>query len=154
MRLDELIQLKGVYADDDILTKYAQHSAYLTQESRVRICIDNKYHYLHKVVLPVEGLIDHKNRNPSDNRRANLRLATGNQNQGNSSKRIDNTSGYKGVHLEKRTNKWVAQISIKGIRTYLGTYLSKELAALAYNKAALSHFGEFANLNNLEERGL
>lgn len=36
-----------------------------------------------------------------------------------------------------------------GKKTYLGLYDSETEAAQAYNRAALKHFGEFANINIL-----
>jgi len=40
-----------------------------------------------------------------------------------------NTSGIKGVKLNKRTGKWVAHIQFKKIQYHLGTYTDKLQAA-------------------------
>lgn len=42
-----------------------------------------------------------------------------------------NTSGVRGVYLNKKTNRWVAQITFKGKTYYLGSYEKKEEAAQA-----------------------
>ncbi len=42
-----------------------------------------------------------------------------------------NTSGYKGVYLNKRSGKWVAQITFKGKKFYLGSYEKIEDAVKA-----------------------
>ena len=89
--------------------------------------------------------VDHINRIRNDNRWINLRQCSHSQNLGNSTKRCDNTSGYKGVVLDKRDNTWQAKIGGKNI----GRFTSKEDAALAYNKKAVEIYGEFAHLNKI-----
>ncbi len=89
--------------------------------------------------------IDHKNLNRSDNRWANLRLATDSQNKANIGKRADNTSGYKGVF--KKGRKWEASIGVRGKRRYLGSFSCIVAAHLAYVVAADKHFGDFARHN-------
>lgn len=90
---------------------------------------------------------DHINMNGLDNRRANLRVCTRAENARNRPKDRDNTTGFKGVALEKRTGKYVAQIHILGKHYHFGTFKSAKEAALAYNEAAPKYFGEFAQLN-------
>ncbi len=43
----------------------------------------------------------------------------------------------------------MAKITVQYRQIYLGGYRSKEEAALAYNKAAIKYFGEFAVLNKV-----
>ena len=52
--------------------------------------------------------IDHIDGNRSNNLISNLREATRNQNAHNAKKRKDNTSGIKGIHWDKKRNKWRA----------------------------------------------
>lgn len=89
--------------------------------------------------------IDHINSDRLDNRIANLRPATRRQNNINVLRTSANTSGFKGVHWDKPTERWRAQITIEGKKTYLGSFASPEEAHEAYKKAALEHHGEFAN---------
>lgn len=81
-----------------------------------------------------------------DNRRSNLRIATPSQNGQNTRIGIDNTSGVKGVHWCKFTNRWRAQIRLNKKTISLGSYKleEKERAAEAYRVAAVKYFGEFA----------
>jgi len=111
-----------------------------------RTQINGKTIYLHKLILTEECNVDHINHNGLDNRRENLRYATQSQNMANRSMVI-NSSGYKSVH--KNGPSWSAHIKVKGKKIHLGTYITKEEAAYAYNKAALKHFGEFAYINAL-----
>jgi hypothetical protein len=100
---------------------------------------------------PPEGMeVDHINRDPSDNRKENLRLATHRQNLYNST--YPNQWGCKGVTLDVARNKWRAQIRIDGRKVNLGRYETFEEAAEAYRKAATELHGEFLCLNPLRTR--
>lgn len=105
---------------------------------------------LHNLIMPNKDKnlqIDHKNRNILDNTRYNLRLLTHSQNQFNRPKQANNTSGYKGVTLHKKNNKYVAHIRLLGKLVYLGSFGIAEEAARAYDKAAKTNIGEVAILN-------
>ena len=54
-----------------------------------------------------------------------------------------NTSGYNGVYLNKKTQKWVAQIAFKGKTHYLGAFSKIEEAVAARKKAEERIYGEF-----------
>lgn len=61
----------------------------------------------------------------------------------------NSTSKYVGVCWKKKANKWEANIRKDGVGRYLGSFISEEAAALAYNNASIELFGEHATLNNL-----
>lgn len=88
--------------------------------------------------------VDHINGKRSDNRFANLRVATNSENARNSRIRTNNACGYKGVHFKKRLNKFVAQINVDGRVQHLGVFGTAADAHAAYWNAAKEHFGEFA----------
>lgn len=90
-----------------------------------------------------EKSIDHIDGDTTNNRIANLRLAETAENQWNAKLRVNNTSGYKGVH--KRANKWAAYIAVKGKRISLGSFDTPEAAYAARCAAANDLHGEFAN---------
>ena len=89
-----------------------------------------------------DGVIDHIDGNPKNNRFSNLRNVPQAKNMWNTSRRRDNTSGYKGV--TKRRGFWVARIACGGKQHHIGCYATAEMAAFAYNKKAAELFGEFA----------
>lgn len=107
---------------------------------------------MHRFILdaPSGVEVDHRNGDPLDNRRENLRLATTSQNQMNARKCSTPTSSiYKGVHWEPDRSKWGARIKADGKYLRLGRFNDEAEAALAYNAAAILHFGEFARLNEV-----
>ena len=87
--------------------------------------------------------VDHINGNRIDNRWCNLREATQTENQFNVAIRKDNTSGYKGVSLHKRTGKWAARCGINNKDKWLGIFDTPELAAKAYQEFAKKHHKQF-----------
>jgi hypothetical protein len=56
--------------------------------------------------------VDHKNRDKADNNITNLRYATYSENGQNRTKKANTSSQYKGVSYLKKSNKWIAQITI------------------------------------------
>ena len=75
--------------------------------------------------------IDHINRQPNDNRIANLRKASRTLNLLNTTKRSDNTNGTRGVWYWAKRKKWKAYICGKTI----GYFDTQEDAAAAYDEA-------------------
>ena len=92
---------------------------------------------------------DHVNQNRIDNRKDNLRPVTHSQ---NCYKQLNNTSGYIGVSLDKRREKWQAEIGANGKDIYLGQFDSKIMAARARDLATIKYHGEHAVLNFKKER--
>lgn len=82
-------------------------------------------------------MIDHIDRNKTNNSLDNLREATCMQNSRNRGLNKNNTSGYVGVHISK--GKWAAEIIINGIKHRLGKYDNKEEASLAYKTFEKEH---------------
>lgn len=91
---------------------------------------------------------DHRNHNTLDDRRDNMRICTSQQNRYNSKANQETSSRFKGVSWEKEDKKWGARIKkINGKNKRLGRFKLEELAALAYDIAAIHEFGKFAYLN-------
>lgn len=113
----------------------------------VRILGQKKAVFLHKEVfgvVPSGYVVDHINGNVLDNRLANLRLATLQQNAQNTESGKKGASEYPGVSWYSKYACWRAAISINGNKKHLG-YFSCELeAARAAKKASLKQYGEFS----------
>ncbi len=103
---------------------------------------------MHRVIMgDPDGLqVDHRHGNGLDNRRSNLRVATGLQNSRNARIRKDNSSGFKGVSWNKSARKWHARIKVDGSRINLGNYETPEAAHAAYAKASAELHGEFGRI--------
>jgi len=94
--------------------------------------------------------IDHIDRNPLNNSLDNLRWVSSSQNNYNRKSKL-HTSKFRGLHFHKKTNKWVARIRLNGKSKHIGTYLTEEEGALAFNNFVISHnLEEFVELNIIE----
>lgn len=104
---------------------------------------------LHRVVLGTAAgrFTDHINRDRLDNRRANLRPASPGENACNRVKPARSKSPHKGVRRWRR--RFVARIRYERRLVYLGSFPTAELAAAAYDIAALVLHGRFAHLNRV-----
>ena len=80
-----------------------------------------------------ESLLDHINRQPGDNRIANLREATQSENMHNANRR--SRSGVPGVLWRAERNRWVAQIRVGYRNHVLGSFATKDEAITARRKA-------------------
>lgn len=90
--------------------------------------------FLHSVILHTNNLVDHKDGNPLNNTKKNLRLATKSQNQMNVK--------YKGYYFIN--NKWIAKIKLNQKQVHLGVYYLEEEAQYARWYAEQIVFKEFA----------
>ncbi|GAB4486607.1 MAG: hypothetical protein OHK0019_00560 [Saprospiraceae bacterium] len=134
---EELMKYKWS-ADKGNSTYYAQRTI-IAQRKNVR---------MHRQIIGVTNPkldVDHKNGNGLDNRRENLRVCTRSFNNANSKTPKDNKSGHKGVCWDKERKRWAVRIG----RKHIGRYKDLRDAALAYNKAAIEIYGEFARINHL-----
>ena len=93
--------------------------------------------------------VDHRNRNPWDNRWDNLRPATRRENSQNRGPAKNKSSQHKGVTKVKGKNRWQAQITVDGKTHYLGTFDDEFKAAQAYNAAVRKYCPEFGYINPL-----
>ena len=138
-------------AEDEVV---ARSHTWSISRGYARTIINGRTVFFHKLIMNgSEGMeIDHISMDRLDNRRCNLRMATHSQNQQNRQAHKDNKSGYKGVCLDRRTEKYFAYINADGRRTYLGSYETASEAALAYDNACLELHKEFARPNFKEEK--
>lgn len=110
-----------------------EHNGYI--ESK----INGKEVKFHKCILntPPGFEIDHINKNPSDNRKENLRIVTHTGNMANLSVYKTNKTGCKGVYPYRRG--YCAQININKKRIFLGAYKTLEEAIRARKEAEMKY---------------
>lgn len=134
-----------VIVDEDDFYKLIPHRWVLTLGYPKRHLGGTKYEYMHHAILPcpVGLLVDHINRDPLDNRRSNLRLATKAQNAMNAGMWRHNNSGHKGV-CRWKNGKWRAYIMVNQKSIWLGVHQNIEDAIRARKDGEMKYFGEFA----------
>jgi hypothetical protein len=165
------IHLTGKYADQVVLVDdedFAAMSQYRWQRaargrtfyarSRRTVGGVTEANYMH-VLIAGYPMVDHINGNGLDNRRENLRPVSSLENNRNSRKPAtykgrSTTSDFKGVcqSLQGKRRPWRAVIKVNYKQIYLGTFVTEEDAAYAYDVAAKKFFGEYAQLNFPEEQ--
>lgn len=129
-------------------TKAGTVTGNYTEGGYIRIRFQGKYHYAHRLAWAYvygewpQHELDHINQIKSDNRIANLRLATLSQNRTNIGIKINNYLGVRGVSRSGR--KFMVRISHNHTTYYLGTYDTLEEAKVAHQTKAKELFGEFS----------
>lgn len=115
----------------------------------------------HHGYLPVQ--VDHIDRDSLNDKIENLREANSSQNNANRNALKNKTSKYLGVHFSTENitlfsikkkdfithtyHYWCASLSSNGKEIRIGRFKNEIQAALAYNREAVRHHKEFANLN-------
>lgn len=148
MKTIQLSQGKVAIVDDidfESVSKYKWTYSY-SGKSGIGYALNNKGSgriYLHHFIMGKSPnlIVDHINGNSLDNRRANLRFVTHQQNQMNRIVQSNNLLGVKGVSLSGK--KYRARIRVNGKTIELGNYESFDQAKNAYEKASAEHFREF-----------
>lgn len=145
------IQISGypVLIDDEDAPRVLAHNWYVRNNPNQTYFYKHDGLFLHRFLMGLQKgdpqCIDHKNMNPLDNRKENLRICSKTQNQGNLRKYRNNTSGFKGVTRNLKEGKpWAAQIAFKNKHYGLGCYDTPEEAHAAYCSAAKKYYGEYA----------
>lgn len=87
--------------------------------------------------------LDHINGDKLDNRISNLRMVTRAQNNWNVKKKKNNTSGYKGIFLHKKSGKWYSTIRHSGKRYHLGYFSNIEDAIKERKNAEHKYHGQY-----------
>lgn len=84
------------------------------------------------------GKVDHKDRDPLNNRWANLRDVTKGVDAQNRSLNSNNKSGVRGVYWNKQAGKWHAQIAKDRKKIHLGHFAEFTAAVAARKQAEIS----------------
>lgn len=142
-----IVTKKGetILADAADLNVLNKHSWCISKTGYPVANINKKTIKLHRYLLGLtdpDVLVDHKNNNPLDNRRDNLRICTARENGWNQS----GNSGRKlpvGIRITP-AGRYVAVIQPNKKHIHLGTFDTLEEAATARRDAELKYFGDFA----------
>ncbi|ARK26107.1 hypothetical protein SporoP37_00275 [Sporosarcina sp. P37] len=136
--------------DLEDLIKVKKHKWYLSSSGYAMTRLNRKEQmFLHRLIVkPAEKtLVDHIDGDTLNNKRANLRECTHQQNIMNQKTRIDNTSGCTGVNFCKVKCRWRARIHVDGRDKHLGYFESLTEAEGARKAAEIHYFGEFRRKN-------
>ncbi len=137
--------------DLDDVEKCKEHKWFIEDENYYVTSAKNKYKSklrLHRFILDAYNLkeekeVDHKNINPLDNRKENLRFCTSQENSINRSKQKNNTSGVTGVVWNTKYNRWESKIYINKKKSHLGYFINKKDAIKVRKEAEIKYYGEF-----------
>lgn len=134
--------------DYDLIKNYC----WLINTQTGYVCTRNRKHQLklHKLLFPYD-IIDHKNHNKADNRKENLRIVTSSKNSMNRKISKNNSSGVTGVCWHKKSQRWVARITVDNHRIELGSFSNFEDAVKARKEAEEKYFGEYSYDNSVGE---
>ena len=104
---------------------------------------------MHRVIARASEseMVDHRDLDTLNNQRSNLRICTRSQNNHNCRVKKNNKAGIKGIHFEKDSQKWIAEICVNYRRIKLGRFSDPLKASQAYDKACEKYFGDFARTN-------
>jgi len=104
---------------------------------------------MHRQIMkpPLGMFVDHIDGNRLNNTKANLRICTPQQNAKNRKQSAARNGKYKGVR--QRGGRFEAAIQRDGRNVHLGSFVTAEDAAYAYDCAAKELHGEFACLNGV-----
>ena len=113
------------------------------------ILLHNVVWILNNGVYP-SGIIDHIDRNKTNNLISNLREADAYLNNLNTPSIPNKSSQYKGVSWSKSKSKWLVQYSLNNKVYFVNRFVNELEAALAYNEAISKiHNTEFAYMNDI-----
>lgn len=147
MKEVKLTQGMVALVDDNDYQKINKYKWYAQRTgSNKYYATSSKVGLLHRFLLnPGRQTVDHINGDSLDNQRENLRICSFGDNLKNKRIYKNNTSGFKGVYLDKSTNTWKAHLTVLGKKKTLGRFKTKEQAYEAYLKGATYYFGQFAS---------
>ena len=160
---DRLCELLEVDTENGVFTwrntmggraKKGQQAGAVGLNGYIYIGVDQKDYLAHRLMwLYVYGAIpllqiDHIDRNRTNNKPINLRIATQKQNSENMFRSKTNTTGHRGVHFNKKTktNPWQSHITHNYIKIHLGNYSTLEEAVESRRQAESYYFTHHESL--------
>jgi len=146
MKKIPLSQGKFALVDDDDFEWLSQYKWYFHDGYAER---NQKPRFMSRLILdaPAFMQVDHKNGNPLDNRRENLRLATPAENCRNRKQQSNNTTGERGVYWHKQLGKWAVRVRRDGKLVNGGIFKTFESAVVAARILRELLHAEFSGLS-------
>lgn len=132
----------GSYAGSEAGARHIK--GYISVSIKAKVYLAHRLAWFYMTGTWPISQIDHRDTDKANNRWRNLRLATNGQNHWNRGPQANNTSGLKGICLDKRNGRWVARIGVDGRQIHIGKYDTAPEAHAAYAAAARKYHGEFA----------
>ena len=137
--------------DFEYLSQFKWHADFMKNTQSFRAVRNNwingknSHVKMHREIMgnPTGKQIDHINHNSLDNRKVNLRIVTGSQNQMNRKIQKNNTSGYPGISFHKPTNSWNPTIKVNNKVISLKYFKTLSDAIEVRRAAEEKYFGEY-----------
>lgn len=150
----QLLSQKGITfnaEDTDLILSYVYWEILKDKTNRIRAVYtwaSCKCIYLHRLLMQpaLHEIVDHKDGNPLNNCRYNLRVTTQANNCLNRAPNKDKLLS-KGVSI-RPNGMYRARITVDGITYSLGDFTNELEAAKAYDKEAKILHGKYARINN------
>jgi len=124
----------------------------------VRVILNGRVHCLtaHRIIFAMSNnfwpdQVDHINGDRADNRIENLRKASCSQNCVNRNYIYSNKNKYRGYTYRESRGIYEVYVTTNNKNKYIGSYLTEEEAALAYNHAVRDIHGDFSVFNMVFE---
>lgn len=139
--------------DYDLVKDYCWN---IDKHGYAKTIINSKKYYLHRMIMECSTndniIVDHIDRDRTNNRKNNLRIVSASNNVINQTKRSDNKSGIIGVCWNKSREYWEAYIKYGKKKTHLGAFKNIEDAIITRLKAEKELFGEYAPQKHLYKK--
>lgn len=113
------------------------------QDGRLRVTVDRQAYYAHRLAwllhfgVEPDGIIDHLNGNPADNRIENLRIATYAENSRNKRVAVRASTGHRGIYLRRGRFRVITRVRGKTIT--IGTFDTMAEAIMARQHFDANH---------------
>lgn len=106
--------------------------------------------YFHRLIIgnPANKEIDHISGDSHDNRKQNLRIVLQCENAINKQKKIDNTSGIRGISFNKKEQRWQCDFSYMKHRLYFKKFDRIEQAVYLRYLCEITFLKDFRNTSN------